>query len=54
MTQTYVGPPSGADLVPNGNFLPWPGQNPGLPEGHPYTVALIAEGYLIAPPPVPD
>jgi len=48
MTQTYIGPPSGVDLGEGGAFLLWPGQNPGLPAGHPYTLDLIAEGHLIA------
>jgi len=29
-----------------GSFILFPGADPGLPPNHPYTQALIAEGFL--------
>jgi hypothetical protein len=57
MSQRYIGPLSSATLNPitdgvesyylGGSFILFPGADPGLPEGHPYTQTLVSEGHLI-------
>jgi len=56
MNQRYIGPLASATLnpipvgsgmtIPGGEFRLFPGHDPGLPEAHPYTDTLIAEGWL--------
>ena len=57
MNQRYLGPLSSATLIgisdgvesyfPGGSFRLFPGADPGLPVGHPFTQTLVAEGRLI-------